>query len=54
MSSATQPNRPGEKVELDADSKAVLTERLKTLEQDRKLAVPADEAFRRILQKPKP
>jgi hypothetical protein len=51
---ATQPNRPNEKPELDDETKAVLAERLKTLEQDRKFAIPADEAFRRILQKPKP
>jgi hypothetical protein len=51
---STQPTRPGPKPELDDDIKAVLTERLKTLEKDRKNARPADEVFRRILQKPKP
>jgi len=51
---ASQPTRPGPKPELDDETKAVLTERLKTLEQDRKTARPADEVFRRILQKRKP
>ncbi len=50
---ATQPTHPDEKPELDDETKAILSERLKTLERDRKSAIPADEAFRLILQKPK-
>jgi hypothetical protein len=50
---SSQPTRHGPKPELDDNTKAVLTERLKTLEKDRKNARPADEVFRRILQKPK-
>jgi hypothetical protein len=49
---STQPTRPGPKPKLDDDTKAVLTERLKRLEKDRENARPADEVFRRILQKP--
>jgi hypothetical protein len=49
---STQPTRPGPKPKLDGDTKAVLTERLKRLEKDRENARPADEVFRRILQKP--
>jgi hypothetical protein len=50
---SSQPTRHGPKPELDDNTKAVLTERLKTLEKDRKNARPADEVFRRILQKAK-
>jgi hypothetical protein len=51
---ATQPTRPGKKNELDDNTKAILTERLKSLEHNRKTARPKDEVFRRILQKPNP
>jgi hypothetical protein len=51
---STQPTRPSEKPELDEGTKAILAERLKTLERDRKTGRPADEVFQRILQKPKP
>jgi hypothetical protein len=47
----TQPTRPKEH-SLE-EEKAVILERLKTLDVDRKDAVPAAEAFRRILEKPK-
>jgi hypothetical protein len=51
---STQPRHPGEKLELDEKTKAILAERLKSLEQDRKTARPANEVFERILQTPKP
>jgi hypothetical protein len=48
----TEPKRPDERLLTDKE-REIYIERLKTLEQDRKVAIPADEAFRRILQKPK-
>ena len=48
----TQPTRPKEHT--SEEEKAVILERLKTFDVDRKNAIPAAEAFRRILEKPKP
>ncbi|MBV9158357.1 MAG: hypothetical protein JO097_18995 [Acidobacteriaceae bacterium] len=54
---ASVPQRPGE---LDEDTKKILDERLRTLEQDEKQAVPAEQVIREgrakllKLQKPAP
>jgi hypothetical protein len=48
----TQPSRPEEHT--SEEEKAIVIERLKTLEVDRKTARPMDEVFRRIVKKPAP
>lgn len=54
MMNTAEPKRPDAAPLVTDEERKIYTERLKTLEHDRKLAIPADEAFRRILQKPKP
>jgi hypothetical protein len=49
----TEPKRPDSEPLITDEERKVYTERLKTLEQDRKTARPSDEVFRRILQEPK-
>jgi hypothetical protein len=50
--STTQPPRP--KKHSSEEEKAIVLERLKTLEVDRKTARPMDEVFQRIVKKPAP
>jgi hypothetical protein len=50
--STTQPTRPKEHT--SEEEKAIILERLKTLEVDRKAARPMDEVFQRITKKPAP
>jgi len=52
MSSATEPVRPEEHT--SDEELAIVLERRKKLDGERKNARPADEVFRRILEKPKP
>ena len=47
--STTQPTRPKEHT--SEEEKAIILERLKTLEVDRKTARPMDEVFQRITKK---
>lgn len=50
---STSPSRPEERV--SEEEKAILLRRLKTLDEDRKKAIPMDEIFRQITnQKPTP
>ena len=46
------PTRP--KDQTSEEEKAIVLERLKTLDVDRKTARPMDEVFRRIVKKPVP
>jgi hypothetical protein len=50
----TEPKRPDAATVVSDEEREIYVQRLKTLEQDRKKAIPAAEAFRRILEKPKP
>ena len=47
----TQPTHPEERT--SDEELAIVTERRKKLDSERKNARPADEVFRRILEKPK-
>jgi hypothetical protein len=52
MSGTTEPLRPEERT--SEEELAIVLERRKKLDSERKNARPADEVFRRILEKPKP
>jgi hypothetical protein len=44
----TEPKRPDRATHLSDEEREICIQRLKTLEQDRKTALPAEEVFRRI------
>ena len=52
MSSITEPLRPEERT--SDEELVIVLERRKKLDSERKNARPADEVFRRILEKPEP